>query len=107
MSADDVIEAIRPKGDIMSRDSLAFSQGMHVPPHYNVKADVEAIRSVETACKQLAEVARKAGSHLARLSKKKDRSALVGTNVFIGHGNSKAWRDLKDFVQERLKLPFD
>lgn len=107
MSANDVIEAIRPKGSIMSRDSLAATQGLHVPPHYNVIADVEGIRSVETSCKRLAEVARKAGSHLARIGQKKDRSAMVGTNVFIGHGSSKAWRDLKDFVHERLHLPYD
>jgi hypothetical protein len=106
-SSDDVIDAIHPKGEIMSRDSLAFSQGDHVPPHYNVIADVEAIRSVGTSCKQLAEVARKAGSHLARMGQKKDRSAMVGTNVFIGHESSKAWRDLKDFVQDRLRLPYD
>ena len=31
----------------------------------------------------------------------------IGTNVFIGHGRSHAWRDLKDFVQDRLRLPWD
>jgi hypothetical protein len=30
-----------------------------------------------------------------------------GTKIFIGHGRSAAWRDLKDFVVERLKLPYD
>lgn len=29
------------------------------------------------------------------------------TNVFIGHGRSPLWREVKDFVQERLKLPYD
>ena len=32
---------------------------------------------------------------------------MVGTNVFIGHGRSPVWRDLKDFIQERLALPYD
>ena len=32
---------------------------------------------------------------------------MVGTNVFIGHGRSSAWRILKDFVRDRLSLPFD
>jgi len=36
-----------------------------------------------------------------------DRSARVGTNIFIGHGRSKDWRDLKDFLSERLNLPWD
>ena len=27
--------------------------------------------------------------------------------MFIGHGGSSVWRDLKDFIQDRLKLPWD
>ena len=27
-----------------------------------------------------------------------------GTKVFLGHGRSDAWRELKDFLQDRLKL---
>ena len=30
-----------------------------------------------------------------------------GKKIFIGHGHSNAWRDLKDFIVERLKLPHD
>jgi predicted nucleotide-binding protein len=107
ISSSDVIDAIRPKGQIWSRDSLALSQGLKVPPHYSVVAEVESIRSAGTSCKRLGEVARKAGSHLARVEQKQNRAAMVGTNVFIGHGSSKAWRELKDFVQDRLHLPYD
>lgn len=32
---------------------------------------------------------------------------MAGNRVFIGHGNSSAWRDLKDLVQDRLGLPYD
>jgi predicted nucleotide-binding protein len=31
----------------------------------------------------------------------------IGTNVFIGHGRSPLWKDLKDFIQDRLQLPWD
>lgn len=31
----------------------------------------------------------------------------IGTNVFIGHGRSHLWRELKDFVEDRLSLPVD
>ena len=34
-------------------------------------------------------------------------TTLVGTNIFIGHGKSEIWKDLKDFIQDRLKLPWD
>lgn len=30
-----------------------------------------------------------------------------GTRIFIGHGRSPAWRILKEFVQDRLELPWD
>lgn len=31
----------------------------------------------------------------------------IGTNIFIGHGHSRIWKDLKDFIQDRLRLPWD
>jgi predicted nucleotide-binding protein len=38
-------------------------------------------------------------------------SAFLGTapeaRVFIGHGRSAMWRELKDFLQDRLQLPWD
>jgi predicted nucleotide-binding protein/ActR/RegA family two-component response regulator len=48
----------------------------------------------------------KAAAGLQRTSRRKvvNRS---GSRVFIGHGRSPAWRELKDFVQDRLKLPWD
>jgi len=32
---------------------------------------------------------------------------LGGRRVFIGHGGSLIWKDLKDFIQDRLKLPWE
>ncbi|MEW6616092.1 MAG: TIR domain-containing protein [Thermodesulfobacteriota bacterium] len=52
-------------------------------------------------------MARRAASHLQNLSRKSKREERIGTNVFIGHGRSRAWKDLKDFVQDRLHLPWD
>ena len=34
-------------------------------------------------------------------------SNSIGTNIFIGHGRSQDWRELKDFINDRLKLPWD
>ena len=31
----------------------------------------------------------------------------IGTHVFIGHGRSQDWRELKDFISDKLKLPWD
>ena len=31
----------------------------------------------------------------------------MGSNVFIGHGRSRVWKDLKDFIEGRLLLSWD
>lgn len=52
-------------------------------------------------------MALKAASHLERVAHRQAADERLGTNVFIGHGRSEAWRELKDFVQDRLGLPWD
>jgi predicted nucleotide-binding protein len=39
--------------------------------------------------------------------KKTPEPILSGTRVFIGHGQSKLWREVKDFIQDRLHLQWD
>ena len=56
---------------------------------------------------KLSKIARQAGSHLGRKKRRSKQAEIIGTNVFIGHGRSRLWKDLKDFVQDRLKLPWD
>jgi predicted nucleotide-binding protein len=34
-------------------------------------------------------------------------SPTMGKRVYIGHGRSPLWRELKDFVADRLRLPWD
>lgn len=96
-----------PSGPLMSRDSLAVSQGRQAPPHLSVLSEIIALKQAPAACGRLAQVARKAGSHLARQQRRSRRSGEIGTNVCIGHGRSPIWRELKDFVQDRLHLPWD
>lgn len=94
-------------GTLMSRDSLAMTQGRQVPTHLSILFEVIALKQAPTACGYLAQVAQKAGSHLARQRRRSARSREIGTSVFIGHGRSLFWRELKDFVQDRLHLPWD
>ncbi len=96
-----------PSGQLMSRDSLAVTQGLQVPPHLSVLSEIIVLKRASAVCGSLAQVARKAGSHLARQQRRSKRSREVGTNVFIGHGQSPIWRELKDFVQDRVHLPWD
>jgi predicted nucleotide-binding protein len=52
-------------------------------------------------------VAKRAASHLAKRERYARKNQEIGTNVFIGHGRSPLWKDLKDFIQDRLSLPWD
>lgn len=107
VDSSDVINAWRPGGRFLSRDMLALGQGLWTPPHVSVLAKVIATRQALDAVEKLAKIARQAGSHLSRLQRRARRSETVGTNVFIGHGRSPIWRELKDFIVDRLHLPVD
>jgi hypothetical protein len=92
---------------LVSRDSLAISQGSRRPPHLALLCRASEIRATLTRCRDLAREALKAASHLERTQHRKQAEDRIGTNVFIGHGRSSLWRELKDFVQDRLNLPWD
>jgi predicted nucleotide-binding protein len=107
MSKDDVAEHWSPKGQIFTRDTTAMGQGNTVPAHINAAAQVASLRHSFDICNEAAKIARKAASHLERKELKRVAADRIGTNVFIGHGQSRLWRELKDFVQDRLGLPWD
>jgi len=107
LSTFDVAQHLSPKGQIMTRDTIVLGQGTQVPPHIGFIAEVKAIRHVFAICHAAGEIATKAASHLERKARRSKAAERVGTNVFIGHGRSRVWRDLKDFLQDRLKLPWD
>ncbi|MGE3404568.1 MAG: TIR domain-containing protein [Vicinamibacterales bacterium] len=88
-------------------DSTAMTQGLWTPPHIVVLAEVFGLRQPFDAVEKLAHVAKRAASHLRRVERQRAREERTGTNVFIGHGRSTAWRELKDFIQDRLRLPWD
>lgn len=107
LSKHDFIKRLQPSGSFSTSDTLAAEQNLRLPPHIAVLATVLALRSPGRACEDLAKVAKRAASHLAKRGRYSRRTQEMGTKVFIGHGRSPAWRDLKDFIQERLKLPWD
>lgn len=96
-----------PKGQVWSRDSQAMSQGLQVAPHQSLIALDLSATVLKNGLDSLASATREAASHLQRLTKRESRSSMVGTNVFIGHGRSRLWRELKDFIEDRLHLPVD
>lgn len=107
MSPFDVAQHWSPKGQYMTRDTLALGQGISIPPHIEIASEIASIRHAFGICNALAMVCNKAASHLERKKRRSAAAARIGTNVFIGHGRSAMWRELKDFVHHRLSLPWD
>lgn len=105
--AGDFVVAMRPEGKSISRDAPAVHAGLHTPPHISVIAQVRAIEYPFTLCAELSKLSRRAASHLQNVERHKAQARRIGTNVFIGHGQSLVWRDLKDFIQDRMHLPWD
>ena len=103
----DFIEAVRPKGKMMSRDMSAIQSGLKTPPHMSVISQVYAIYSPFISCKELSKLSYRVASHIQNIEKQNIQSEQVGTHVFIGHGQSSLWRELKDFIQDRMYLPWD
>jgi predicted nucleotide-binding protein len=101
------IEALRPSGTLMSRDTIALTQGLWTPPHFVALAQVFDCQGPALCCESLSKIVRKAFSHLERSERSLAKTERIGTNVFIGHGRSKEWKDLKDFIQDRMRLPWD
>lgn len=105
--ANSLSRAMLPHGQLMTRDSNAASAGLQLAPHQEVIARIAAIQVPADLADELSQIARKAGSHMERKEKRARREQRVGTNVFIGHGRSPLWRELKDFVVGRLQLPYE
>lgn len=96
-------------GQVITRDSTAVGQGLRAAPHQAVIGRVVACKSPYQAARELADLATAAAAHIGRLERRQRRelARTSGTFVFIGHGRSPFWRELKDFVEDRLGLGAD
>lgn len=101
--------ATLPQGQIMTRDGAALNGGLQVAPHIAQQTRVLTIRSAEQSCRELATLCRRASSHIERgQHRSSGRTTVAATGTaFIGHGGSRVWKDLKDFLQDRLQLQWD
>ena len=105
---EDVIKVFVPRSEWMSHDNLAINQGRQTPPHICVLAEAVAIGHTRKTILRLIELVKQAASHITRQQAvPRRKSTTPGTNVFIGHGHSAAWRELKDFIEGRLGLQTD
>ena len=107
LSKHDCIKRLQPSGQFSTLDTLAADQNLRIPPHIVVLAEIVSVQTPLDACEGLSKVAKRAASHIEKKERYSRRTQEVGTNVFIGHGRSLVWKGLKDFIQDKLKLPWD
>ncbi|MCI4031467.1 TIR domain-containing protein [Dickeya dianthicola] len=101
------ISFCRPHGQLMSRDMNALTNGVQTPPHIAVLCKAMSIKAPYTSCEELRSNLIRLANHIKNKEKKSIIEGRIGVNIFIGHGRSHMWRELKDFVQEKLRLPYD
>ena len=91
----------------MPQDAAALEQGVKVPPHLYAQSEVESLKSTLKIMESLAQIARQAKAHISRQEIHRRDGEMLERKVFIGHGRSPVWRELKEFITERLNLPVD
>ncbi|MFE1835845.1 TIR domain-containing protein [Streptomyces sviceus] len=102
-----LIKSLRPDG-MTSRDATAINQGWQVAEHQTLWAQVTSVRRSFTACREMLFLLDRAANHIDRRASAPAIAVRQrGERIFIGHGRSGLWRELKDFVTERLDLPYD
>jgi predicted nucleotide-binding protein len=95
-----------PKGQVMTRDQKVEHKFFN-PPHLVVLGNALEVQASFVSAKLLQKAIKNMAQYLRNKEVKMGREDRIGTNVFIGHGRSSDWRDLKDFVNDRLGLPWD
>jgi hypothetical protein len=74
--------------------------------NWGVPSDIETLLEVRDVAELILKRSMTAPSTTASpvSPSKSQGKSMVVQKIFIGHGQSTAWRELKDFVQDRLKL---
>lgn len=103
---DDFLKASLPRGTLSTRDTRVEHKILN-PPHKAVECTVYGITSAFLSAGKLYKVIQRISKYLQSLENKMTIEERIGTHIFIGHGRSHDWRDLKDFISERLSLPWD
>lgn len=107
------IELLGPQERGTSRDSRAIDQGRWIPPHISVLSRIYTIQHTIALVISLADISRQAESHISRGMRWNQTRAAAGpkiftdTRIFIGHGRSHIWRELKDFIEDQLGIAVD
>ena len=103
---DEIIANARPI-EMVTVDPIAIQQGIRTPPHIQVEARVHWSIGAVGAVEELGKLVERTIAQMERVHRKTTAPQITGTKIFIGHGRSQQWRELKDFLQVRLKQDVD
>lgn len=104
-SQSDFINGMRPT-QAVTRDSEALMQGIKTPPHISFQTYLLSLKSIKLGLENLITCQKKAEIYIKKTFK--DNSMDSDQKyIFIGHGRSVVWKELKDFLKDRLNLNWD
>lgn len=101
----DIIKNLAPNAAV--GDAFTLAKGPQSPPHIRVFAKYAATRHGIDLVEALEKLVRNLIGHLNRIQIVSGEITTVNHRIFIGHGKSPVWRELKDFIQDRLGLEWD
>lgn len=104
---EEIVQTLMPKGQLMSRDARAVTAGIQCPPHLALQAYAVASVGPFNNITELKSIIKTLSDHIKRSEVMVQAGSITGKRVFIGHGRSRQWKELKDFIQDRLQLPWD
>jgi predicted nucleotide-binding protein len=97
-----------PSGHVMTSDYRAIQGGFRIPPHISLEGMIVSKISYASQLTELGKLARQVVKYLQIKRKLKGISvAKTDGSIFIGHGRSPIWKDMRDFIRDDLELPFD
>jgi hypothetical protein len=106
VSAHELVQIHFPQGQIRSIERN-IEHKLKAPPHLAIMCNMMELIAPLTLIKELKQAALNISTYLEVQRATMIKQSKFGNNVFIGHGGSKDWKDLKDFISERLTLPWD
>ena len=107
LSAHNIIVFMCPHSQGITYDSTALSQSFIKPVHCVVQAEQLELHHPFTALESLVGCAGKILKYMEINDLIERKEMTDGSKVFIGHGRSSLWRELKDFLQDRLHLEWE
>jgi predicted nucleotide-binding protein len=94
-----------PKGQVMTSDPRVLSEGFRYPPHFQFQSWVLEQFTYGNQAQEMGKLIRRAVRYLEQKMQMKGKTvAKTSGKIFIGHGGSAVWRDLKDLLHDRLGL---